>query len=267
MSASPQGGDKLKIPPVLCPSDLHPNLKVIGWVAGITSDALWLSLAPEVKGRVHVLESGDTPEQLAVPFEQRFSIGQAVAAVVLGLDPKHHTLDLSVRSDRVRRAITDPAAAAAAAQVPAAAAAGAVPAGGQLVPGRVVSVAGSGVVVQLGPKLQGAVALTDITDDWVSNALAGLSSGTYVRARVLTPPGAQPSPAKPSPALVDGKGRVLLSLRPKDGGLVAGSKQQQQGSAAAAAGLSKEGLLQLDKVKVGSKVDCPQSLIPYFSQL
>jgi len=49
---------------------------VVGWAVGISSRFLWLSLAPEIKGRVHVLESGDSPEQLAVELEDRFSIGQ-----------------------------------------------------------------------------------------------------------------------------------------------------------------------------------------------
>jgi predicted RNA-binding protein with RPS1 domain len=255
---------------VLTSAELHPGLKVVGWVCGITKDALWLSLAPEIKGRVHLLESAENPEALAAGFEQRFSIGQGLAAVVLGVDAKQHTLDLSLRADRMRKAIADPAAAAAAAGSAAAAAAAAdKPAGGALVPGRIVSVAGSGVVVQLGPKTLGVVALTDIQDTWVPNALAGLSTGVYVRARVLAAEGAKPrSGGGSAAAAVDSKGRVLLSLKPSQGGLlaaeegtaeaaaltaaVAANKKQQQGAAAAAA--AADGLLQADQLMVGSKV-------------
>jgi predicted RNA-binding protein with RPS1 domain len=252
---------------------LHPGLKVIGWVCGITKDALWLSLAPELKGRVHLLESAENPEALAAGFEQRFSMGQGLAAVVLGVDAKQHTLDLSLRADRLRRAISDPAAAAAAAGSTAAAAAATAadkPAGGALVPGRIVSVAGSGVVVQLGPKTLGIVSLTDIHDTWVTNALAGLSAGVYVCARVLAADDAKPrSGGGSAAAAVDSKGRVLLSLRPSQGGelaaeegtaeaealaaaaaAAANNKQQQRAAAAAAA----DGLLQADQLAVGSKV-------------
>eukprot|EP00879_Flechtneria_rotunda_P009200 GHRR01009633.1.p1 GENE.GHRR01009633.1~~GHRR01009633.1.p1 ORF type:complete len:1069 (+),score=440.49 GHRR01009633.1:481-3207(+) len=225
----------------------------------MTQDAIWLSIAPEIRGRVHVLESADTPEQLQQGLEQRFNVGQALTAVVLELDPKNHSLDLSLRSDRLQRAHDDPAAAAAAGGEQAAAAgAGSMPAGGQLVPGRVVNVAGSGVVVQLGPKLQGIVASTDIHDSWVSNALSGLTAGTYVRARVLAAAGAKPPKGgKALPALVDCKGRVLLSLRPSAGGVVAGKQGGNATAAAAAAEIdstSSSGLLQLDQLKVGNKV-------------
>uniref|UniRef100_A0A383V4G5 S1 motif domain-containing protein n=1 Tax=Tetradesmus obliquus TaxID=3088 RepID=A0A383V4G5_TETOB len=254
-----QGAGKAKLAPVLTAADLHPGLKVVGWLAGFTKDALWLSLAPELKGRVHLLESADSPEALAAGFEARFSMGQGLVAVVLGVDAKQHTLDLSLRGDRLRRGISDPAAAAGAA----AAAAADRLAGGALVPGRIVSVTGSGVVVQLGPKTLGVVAVTDIHDSWVPNALAGLSAGVYVRARVLAAEGAEPRSGGAAAAAVDSKGRVLLSLRPSEGGqlaaeegtaeaaaLAAASKQRQQQGAAAAAGL----LLQPDQLTVGSKV-------------
>jgi predicted RNA-binding protein with RPS1 domain len=259
-----QDNAKPKLAPVLTAADLHPGLKVVGWVCGISKDALWLSLAPELKGRVHLLESAENPEALAAGFEQRFSIGQGVVAAVLGIDAKQHTLDLSLRADRLRRAVTDPAAAAAAGP---AAAATDVPAGGALVPGRIVSVAGSGVVVQLGPKTLGVVSLTDIHDTWVPNALAGFSAGIYVRARVLVAGGAKPrgGGGSAAAAAVDSKGRLLLSLRPSEGGLLAAeegsaeaaalaaaaaaNKKQQQAAAAAA-----DGLLQAGQLKARNKV-------------
>jgi rRNA biogenesis protein RRP5 len=218
---------------VLTAADLHPGLKVVGWVCGITKDALWLSLAPELKGRVHLLESAESPEALAAGFEQRFSIGQGLVAVVLGIDAKQHTLDLSLRADRLQLAVTDPAAAAAAGT---AAAAVNVPAGGALVPGRIASVAGSGVVVQLGPKTLGVVSLTDIHDTWVPNALAGLSAGVYVRARVLAAGSTEPGTGGGSAAAaVDSKGRLLLSLRPSQGGLLAAEEGSAEAAALAAA--------------------------------
>jgi len=172
--------------------------------------------------------------------------------VVVGVDPKHQTLDLSLASDRL-------AAAAAATTTAAAAAANAMPGAGALVPGKVVSVSGSGVLVQLGPKVQGLVAITDIHDVLGHlHALSGLSSGAFVQARVLAAPGSGAVAAKPRQGqtaekqrvLVDSKGRIMLSLRPSLGGSIAAAAGAgaDQGAAAAAAEVNMSGL------KVGSKV-------------
>jgi transcriptional accessory protein Tex/SPT6 len=133
-----------------------------------------------------------------------------------------------------------------------------MPAAGTLVPGKVVSVSGSGVLVQLGAKQQGLVALTDIHDHWVPNALSGVSSGTFVQARVLTALGSRAAAAKPRQGqaaekqklLTDPKGRIMLSLRPSLGGSIAAAAAADQGSAAAAAAAE----VNMSGLKVGSKV-------------
>jgi len=43
-----------------------------------------------------------------------------------------------------------------------------------------------GLRVQLGGRLHGTVALSDVHDVYVPNALEGLQAGSYVRARVLS---------------------------------------------------------------------------------
>lgn len=63
---------------VLTPSHLHPHLLVVGWVTAVEQNGLWLTLAPGIQGRVHVFETSQNPEQLAVPLEERFSVGQAL---------------------------------------------------------------------------------------------------------------------------------------------------------------------------------------------
>lgn len=121
-------------------------------------------------------------------------------------------------------------------------------------PGRIAALSGAGVVVQLGHKLQGIAALTDLHDSWTANALSSLAIGDYVRARVLGQPG-----TRTGQPLQDSKARVRLSLRPRDGGRVVRSCELGDGApeerppappcdAAAAAGvhpLGDDGLLQL----------------------
>ena len=46
---------------------------------------------------------------------------------------------------------------------------------GEMVTGRVAAIAGGGVRVQLTPHSYGRVALTDLHDSWVPNALQGTS--------------------------------------------------------------------------------------------
>ena len=102
-----------------------------------------------------------------------------------------------------------------------AAAASGMPKAGTAVLGRITAVggAGGGVRVQLSARRSGRVALTDIHDAAVQQALAGLAVGQYVRAVVLGP----------DPAAGGSKGRgagaqLLLSLRPAAGGQCAAHK-------------------------------------------
>ena len=203
-----------------------------------------------------------------------------------------------MRPDRISQGVTNPTDAAAkaaaaadtadAAEVPEAAAAAAaagdgsgsskrrLPPAGQLVTGKVSKVLGAGVVIELTKTLKGIVSLTDLHDSWVPQALSGLNPGQFVRARVLGADSAAAAACgqqqqQPQP-LVDKHGHLLLSLRPSQGGAVAGvegwgdmeglagadqqqqqkgkkkSKQQQQQQQAA------DGLLDLSSLKHGDKV-------------
>jgi rRNA biogenesis protein RRP5 len=167
-----------------------------------------------------------------------FTLGQPVKATVLGVDREHHTLDLTMRK---------------------AAAAGGHPSPGQLVTGAVVTARGEGVLVQFGGKAQGIVALTDLHDTWVPNALTAVKPGTLVTARVL-------EPAAGTSSSSSSKGRpqrLQLSLRGSDGGSIEGyttpaaaAGRQQKGKPAAAAAVeaAPKGLLSKDQLKVGSTV-------------
>ncbi|KIY92526.1 hypothetical protein MNEG_15437 [Monoraphidium neglectum] len=212
-----------KVAPALVPSELSPGDRVVGWVQEVGPDALWLSLGPAAKGRVHMFDACDAPRQLA-GFQGRFKVGQALAAAVVAVDAKRQKLDLTLRADVAMR--------------PHAAGAPPLPAPGQLLLGRIQAARGSGVLVQLGWHALGLVALTDIHDSWVDNALAGLAEGTFVRARVLDGP-------------PDARGRLRLTLRPSEGGVVeglarpaaaAGGGKAAGAAAAAAAELGPEQL-------------------------
>jgi hypothetical protein len=101
-----------------------------------------------------------------------------------------------------------------------------LPAPGQLVIGKITAARGSGVLVQLGWHALGIVALSDIHDAWSDNALQGVQEGAFVRARVLDGP-------------PDARGRVRLTLRASEGGLIEGGGGGGKGGGAAAPVLLK----------------------------
>ena len=179
-------------------------------------------------------------------LKQRYKVGQAVAATVLSVDSRRHSLDVSLL----------PCAAATSAAK--------APAPGTLLLGRVAAVGGGGVRVALGGHSGGRVALTDIHDVPVEDALAGLKAGQYCRAAVLGP---DPSAAAAGSA-GGGKGKkgggrggkcgepaqLLLSLRPSAGGQCeahsAAAAVQVGGDAPAVA----DGPLEAGQLKPGQQV-------------
>lgn len=93
-----------------------------------------------------------------------------------------------------------------------------------MVLGRVTAVGGGAVRVQLGARSGGRVALTDIHDAPVEQALAGLRPGQFCLAAVLGPDPAAPKSSKrrggdgASGDQEGGGSQLLLSLRPSAGG-------------------------------------------------
>lgn len=153
---------------------------------------------------------------------------------MLHVDGKKHAMDVSLLP------ASSPAAAA-------------QPAPGTLVLGRVTAVGGSGGVrLQLSARSTGRVALSDIHDAPVQQALAGLKAGQYCRAAVLGP-----DPTKAGGKRKGGEGtQLLLSLRPSAGGQCAthSAAKQQQGSDTPQVA---PGALQADQLKPGQRVRGP----------
>lgn len=88
---------------------------------------------------------------------------------------------------------------------------------GELVMGRIKSVSGRGVQCELANGSSASVALTDLHDAFVPNALLRLAVGVFVRGRVKANPTSE------------GDRRVWLSLRQEAGGQHAGHGQTASG--------------------------------------
>lgn len=177
-------------------TNVSPGQQLLCFVLEVSEDFLWLGAGPGLRGRVPALDASTDPNVVA-NLADHFPVGSPVMARVQCVNHKKRTLDLS---------LVDPASGTTHGSV-----AGELAPDGALVMGRVFSVNGSGVRVCLGHKKAGKVALTDIHDEWVPDALEGLREGIFVRVRILGR---------------DGK-FLVLSLRPSDGGVVAGAVKRQ----------------------------------------
>jgi len=220
----------LHVPPQPSFGSLQPGMHVGCVVSETADDHAWLSLSASVRGRLHVLDSDAEPQQVAA-FGQRFKVGDGLVARVVSVDPKKQLLDLTLLPPMHGASRLVPAAAVTAAVPAGAAAVAAALPVGSLAMGRLSRLQG-GLRVQLGGRLHGTVALSDVHDVYVANALEGLQEGSFVRARVL-------SCAAEGGGSAGGEGsklpRVTLSLRPLDGGAVPEAAVQ------AAARAAKEG--------------------------
>ena len=94
---------------------------------------------------------------------------------------------------------------------------------GTLLLGRVGSAAGGVVHVHVGRRTYGRVAMTDIHDGLVPNALEGIQEGLFVKCCVLGP---APEHGKGKGGKAQGS-ELQLSLQPSKGGEWAGQKTVQ----------------------------------------
>ncbi|EFJ44854.1 rRNA processing protein Rrp5/programmed cell death protein 11 [Volvox carteri f. nagariensis] len=221
-------------------SSLAPGQQLPCFVLEVAEDALWLGAGPAVRGRVAALDASLDPDVLT-DLSSTFPPGTVVLARVLAVSRKRNSLDLSLIdpcSGTTRGSVAGGGAAATTAAP--------LPPEGALVMGRILAANGGGVRVSIGHRRAGSVALTDIYDEWVPDARAGLREGAYVRVRVLGRDG----------------DFAVLSLRPSRGGAVAGSKpsvtaagsKKQGGSSSSATAAAAPELISADSLKVGATV-------------
>lgn len=158
-------------------SDLKPGQQVLGFVQEVALEYLWVAISPMIRGRLHQLDSAESPQELH-NFATRFSPGQPLRCRVLHLDTAKGGLDFTLR---------EPAAGVVKGKKGKAATGGsaAAPQPGALLLGKITRVEGSGLAVQLAGKMTGKVAISDIHDVYVDNALHGIKEGTFVKCHVL----------------------------------------------------------------------------------
>eukprot|EP00955_Chlamydomonas_euryale_P022290 235489-Chlamydomonas_euryale.AAC.2 len=136
-----------------------------------------------VRGRVTALDASDDPSTLS-HLRSAFSVGQYVRAAVLPAAPStpstlsapstHSTPPAGAPARHLDLSLLPPARGTPP---------GSTPRVGSTLAGRVVAVTGGGLRVALPGRHTGTVALTDLHDRWVPNAVAGIAKGAYVRVK------------------------------------------------------------------------------------
>ncbi|KAL8869981.1 MAG: hypothetical protein Q9174_003866, partial [Haloplaca sp. 1 TL-2023] len=118
------------------------------FINNVAEDYVWVSLSPNVRGRIKALDLSDDVSKLK-DLAKNFPVGRALKAKVVSVDMAHDRLDLSARSDPVTKplALEDLSV-------------------GAIVPGRITKVNERQVMVQLNDSLAGTVNLVDLIDDY-----------------------------------------------------------------------------------------------------
>ena len=118
------------------------------FVNNIADDCLWVSLSPNVRGRIRIMDVSDDVSLLA-DLANNFPIGSALRARVLHVDPEKNWLDLSARSGASSVAMTLKDLSI-----------------GMVLPSRVTKVTERYIMVQLSEQLSAPVHLVDMVDDY-----------------------------------------------------------------------------------------------------
>ncbi len=173
-------------------ADLVPGAALRGYVqeAAPATGHLWIAFGPAVRGRAF-LPAGRADAAAVAAAARALCPGAPVAAVVLAADAGRRALDVSLGAGPPRPA----------------------PAPGATALGVVTAVSGAGVRVQVGAAAAGRVALTDVHDAPVADALAGLAPRQVVRVAVLARGSGSGGGGGGGEA-----GLLALSLRPSRGG-------------------------------------------------
>lgn len=118
------------------------------FVNNVADDCLWVSISPNVRGRIRAMDVSEDVSQLN-DLAKNFPVGSALRAKVLKVDVENNRLDLSARSDGSSSslALKDLSK-------------------GMVLPGRITKVTERQIMVQLSESLSAPIHLVDMADDY-----------------------------------------------------------------------------------------------------
>ena len=118
------------------------------FVNNVSDDCVWVSLSPNVRGRIRAIDISDNVSQLN-DLAKHFPIGSVLRAKVIKVDVENNRLDLSARPGGTSgpTKLNDLAT-------------------GSVLPGRVTKVTDRQVIVQLSESISAPIHLVDLADDY-----------------------------------------------------------------------------------------------------
>ncbi|KAG5979542.1 hypothetical protein E4U55_005061 [Claviceps digitariae] len=139
----------------------------IAYVNNITPQYVWVSLSPNVRGRVSVMEASDDLSLLN-DLETNFPVGSALKVRVTSLDAEKSRLELSARS------LAEPVGVDWTSLKP-----------NMVLPGKITKVNERQVMVKLSEIVSGPVHLPDMTDDYDDINTLGFQKNQIVRVAIV----------------------------------------------------------------------------------
>ncbi|KAK5122079.1 hypothetical protein LTR85_004325 [Meristemomyces frigidus] len=139
----------------------------VAFVNNYGDNCVWVSLSPNVRGRVALMDLSEDVGQLQ-KLEKSFPIGSALRVTVKNVDTVTGRLDLTAKSGTEQEALTLQDVSP-----------------GMVLPGRVTKVTDRAVTVQLSDSLAGPVPLVELSDDFDQTNPSQYNKNDIVRVCVL----------------------------------------------------------------------------------
>ncbi|KAI1375939.1 nucleic acid-binding protein [Hypoxylon crocopeplum] len=166
LSAKPSDLKK-DAPQVLSYDSLEPGSTHLGFVNNVEKNFLWVTLSPNVRGRINTLEISDDVSQLE-NLASSFPIGSALRVRVLTVSAAEGRLDLSARSTGSSSNLTWETIKQS-----------------MVLPGRITKLNERQIIVQLSDGVSGPVHLIDISDDYDESNTLSYSKNDVIRVSVV----------------------------------------------------------------------------------
>ena len=140
---------------------------VVGFVNNITDTHIWVTVSPNIRGRIELLDLSDDVSVLK-DIDSNFPVGAALRTRVKTLDLSSSRLDLTAVLSRGREGLTINDISE-----------------GTILPGQVVKITGSALTVRLGNSTVGTVGLTQLADDYSEINPGAYKKNEFLRVCVL----------------------------------------------------------------------------------
>ncbi|KAI2626492.1 nucleic acid-binding protein [Hypoxylon sp. NC1633] len=154
-------------PQVLSYDNLEPGSTHIGFVNNIEKNSLWITLSPNVRGRISTLEISDDVSQLE-NLVSNFPIGSALRVRVLDVNAADGRVNLSARSSGSSANLTWESVKQ-----------------NMVLPGRITKVNERQIMVHLSDAVSGPVHLIDISDDYAEASTLSYNKDDVIRVSVV----------------------------------------------------------------------------------